>query len=305
MAEHCRFFNSSEGDVREYQAAEFAEYFSRFLSDGVYSRNGTIDLKVSTIAGLNVSVASGYAFIKGYLYHNDATLNLAIDAADTTLHRIDRVVIKFDEVAKNINIYVKKGNFGGNPVPPTLINTATVKELSLAQVRVNANASNVVVTDERLTSACGLVSLIIDIPSEDLWQDYLDWKQSTENNYQDLKTDLNADYLAWKAQSLNDFDAWKTGAQTQFNTWISDLQTILNTETAGNLLSLIQLVEADIESLEEDISDINTEISGINTQVSGINTELGTKMNNSRIIVSPNNANVNEMENGDVWLKYL
>lgn len=27
MAEHFRFFNSAPGDMREYQAAEFAEYF--------------------------------------------------------------------------------------------------------------------------------------------------------------------------------------------------------------------------------------------------------------------------------------
>jgi hypothetical protein len=47
MAEHCRFFNSAEDDLREYTAAEFAEYFSRFLSDGLYTINGRAGLKVT------------------------------------------------------------------------------------------------------------------------------------------------------------------------------------------------------------------------------------------------------------------
>ena len=76
MAEHYRFFNSTEDDVREYLAAEFAEYFSRFLSDGLYTENGRAGLKVSPGVGLQVQVATGYAFVRGYMYHNDAALTL-------------------------------------------------------------------------------------------------------------------------------------------------------------------------------------------------------------------------------------
>jgi hypothetical protein len=64
MAEHCRFFNSAEDDLREYTAAEFAEYFSRFLSDGLYTINGRAGLKVTPGAGLSINIDTGYAFIR-------------------------------------------------------------------------------------------------------------------------------------------------------------------------------------------------------------------------------------------------
>jgi hypothetical protein len=74
MAEHCRFFNSAEDDLREYTAAEFAEYFSRFLSDGLYTINGRAGLKVTPGAGLSINIDTGYAFIRGYMYKNDSVM---------------------------------------------------------------------------------------------------------------------------------------------------------------------------------------------------------------------------------------
>ena len=75
MAEHYRFFNSADGDVREYTASEFAEYFSRFLSDGLYTENGKAGLQVTSGDGLSVKIATGYAFVRGYMYHNDMELS--------------------------------------------------------------------------------------------------------------------------------------------------------------------------------------------------------------------------------------
>lgn len=85
MAEHYRFFNSANGDIREYTAAEFAEYFSRFLSDGLYTENGKAGLQVTPGSGLNVNIATGYAFVRGYMYKNDSTITKQLDTADTML----------------------------------------------------------------------------------------------------------------------------------------------------------------------------------------------------------------------------
>lgn len=172
MAEVYRFFNSAVGDVRTYQAAEFAEYFNRFLSDGLYTENGQVGLQVNVGTGLQISAATGYGFIKGYMYHNDTALTKVIEVADSILQRIDRVVLKFDEVAKTIKITIKKGAFASSPVPPVLINTSTVKELSLAQVKIRVGATNILstdITDERLTNYCGVVSSLIDIPVQEMW----------------------------------------------------------------------------------------------------------------------------------------
>lgn len=199
MSETYRFFNSAEGDVREYTASEFAEYFSRFLSDGLYTENGQAGLKVSAGTGLNVNVATGYAYVRGYMYKNDAVLIKQIAPSDPILERIDRIVLKFDEVAREIKIQVKKGTFSSSPVPPALVITSTVRELSLAQIRVTKGATGIVsanITDERLTSHCGLVSSLIDIPVQDMW-----------NVWNGRLSEINTTWNAWFQNRQNDLGA--------------------------------------------------------------------------------------------------
>ncbi|WP_052087698.1 hypothetical protein [Paenibacillus wynnii] len=169
--EKFRFFNSTESDIREYTAADYAEYFGLFLSDGLYTENGNAGLRVVTDAGLNCSIESGYALIRGYMYHNDSLLIKTLAPADTMLDRIDRVALRFDEVAREIKVVIKKGIAASNPVVPALTITATVKELGLAQIHVRKGATTLSVadiTDERLTSA-GLVSSLISIPAAEMW----------------------------------------------------------------------------------------------------------------------------------------
>lgn len=181
MAENYRFFNSATGDQREYQAAEFAEYFSRFISDGIFAENNQLGLRVSIGTGLKINVAPGYAFIRGYLYHNDPELVKDIDVAHATFHRIDRVVVRLDELARTIKIVVKKGSPASNPVPPQV----DVDELSLARVTVSAGASSVGVIDERMTDYAGQASLLIDVPLEDIYADIESWKTGVEGEFQD------------------------------------------------------------------------------------------------------------------------
>ena len=83
MAESYRFFNSSETDVREYNAAEFAEYFSRFLSDGYIRKMAQAGLKVVPGAGLAVDFRPDTLLSGGY-----AVLNHTLDAADPSLDRL-------------------------------------------------------------------------------------------------------------------------------------------------------------------------------------------------------------------------
>lgn len=182
MAENYRFFNSAEGDIREYTASEFAEYFSRFLSDGLYAINGDAGLKVTSGAGLTVDIGTGYAFVRGYLYHNDSPLNIALSPADTILHRIDRLVLRFDEVAREIKVAVKIGNFSSTPQPPAIVVTDTVKEMTLAQVRVNAGATNVTaIIDERFKETCGLVEILASIPLNDFMDQWNAWFAGRQN----------------------------------------------------------------------------------------------------------------------------
>ena len=176
MSERYSFFNSVEGDIREYQASEFAKYFSRFLSDGVYTKNGLMGLKVDFVSGLNIKVSSGFAYVRGYLYENDANINFTLDSADNVLDRIDRIVLKLDIVNRVMNIKLKKGTMGSNPTPPTLIDDASVKEMPIAQIRINKNATTGIITDERVP-----VHSLIEIPLGEMWNIFNPWFQSVQN----------------------------------------------------------------------------------------------------------------------------
>ncbi len=218
MAEHFRFFNSAPGDIREYQAAEFAEYFSRFLSDGLYTEeNGKAGLKVTPGTGLEVHVAAGYAFIRGYMYHNDAVLTLNLAPADTMLDRIDRVVLRFDEVAREIRLAIKTGTFSSTPAAPALEVTATVKELGLARVFIRHGTTNIAnITDERLTDACGLVSSLITIPAQEMW----DVWNSTLNNIETAWAQQTAGIAsAWQAQTADIDSDWQTQSGAIEDAW--------------------------------------------------------------------------------------
>lgn len=194
MAELSRFFNGPS-----YTAGEFAEYFSRFLTDGVYVQNGNIDLKVSAGSGMSVDIDTGYAFIKGYMYKNDAVLTKTISTADDTLDRIDRVVLKFDEVNKIIGVVIKKGSLASSPIAPSLENTDTLKEISLAQIRIKKGVTSINqsdITDERVSEFGGIVSSLITIPVEDLWNAW-------NSNLQSIQDEWNAWYQNATSNVIN------------------------------------------------------------------------------------------------------
>ena len=66
MYAKIRIFNSSSGD-RVYDAADFAAYFGRLVSNGIFYAN-TNSLKVSAGSGMTVSVSAGAAWINGCSY---------------------------------------------------------------------------------------------------------------------------------------------------------------------------------------------------------------------------------------------
>lgn len=207
MAERYRFFNYEEDDYQEYTAADFAEYFSRFLTDGLYTENGQIGLKISPGSGLSVNIGTGYAFVRGYMYHNDMEMAKTLDGADSMLDRIDRIVLKFDEVAREIRVQVKKGNFSSTPQPPAIEVTDTIKEMTLAQVRIRKGSTTINandITDERFLDTCGLVSSLIDIPASEMWDIWnntlngieLEWTNK-QGNIQNEWDNIKANWENW------------------------------------------------------------------------------------------------------------
>lgn len=190
MPQKSGFFDSTADDMREYPAREFAEYFARFVGNGVFL--GGTRLKV-TASGqdANVNVELGYGWINGYMYSvYDEPLSLPIEPA-TTQDRIDRVILRLDTSTpvRAIRALVVQGLPGVSPSAPALVRSGNIYDLSLAQIRVIANTSIVKpenITDERLNNqVCGIVTALIDqADTTSIFNQFQAWLNTKTAEYQ-------------------------------------------------------------------------------------------------------------------------
>ncbi|WIL37532.1 hypothetical protein QN089_09200 [Kurthia sp. YJT4] len=190
MAEIFKFFNSAPGDERWHYASDFADYFGGVLSDGILHTDKQTDLglRVRVVPNtLTTKVAAGKAIIKGYAYENTTELILKHDIPEPTLKRIDRIVLRLDlsNSSRYVKLFVKKGASATSPIAPTLQRDQYIHELSLAQVLVRENTTQLIETDlkdERMIeSLCGLVSSIISVPTTQFQEQWDTWFESVKN----------------------------------------------------------------------------------------------------------------------------
>lgn len=158
MTEHFGYFDAvqdSNGNYdREYNAQQWTEPFRALVTTGVMK--GAYNQLEVTANGANMvsAVKSGVAFVEGRYYYNDALVELIHDTEVIGLSRIDRIVVRMDTrtEARHVKIFIKKGVPSTYPVAPTLSQTQTVYEISLAQVKVVGGQTYIAVnalTDER------------------------------------------------------------------------------------------------------------------------------------------------------------
>ena len=161
--EKSGFFNSTSGD-RMYDASDFAGYFAKLVSNGIFYTNAD-NLRVTPGGGLSVNVLAGSAWINGYAYENTEELNLTLAAADGVNPRIDRIVVRWDAVERKISAAVLTGTAAVSPTAPSLTRSDNIYELALADIAVAAGAVSLAagdITDRRLdTSLCGTVNSLI------------------------------------------------------------------------------------------------------------------------------------------------
>lgn len=136
MAEKSRFFNSTTSDERLYDAADMAEVWNTFFTNGVIS-----GLEVSSTSS-GLSVSAGSAIINGYWYKLDSAKTLAI--ASGTSEHTDTVALRLNlgSEARDITVVYKSGT--------ALTTSGDIYEIALAQVTVAANSTTAKsVTDKR------------------------------------------------------------------------------------------------------------------------------------------------------------
>lgn len=238
-------FNSINGD-RRYKAEDFRDYFASFVGNGVFP-NPSTTLQVISNDDMTVTVKQGKGWINGAIYYNTENLILRVDNADGVLNRIDRVILRFDNLDRNITCKIKKGIFASTPVPQPLQRDMDAYELCLAEIYVGKGDTSVLqskITDTRLNSElCGIVTQVIkEIDTTELFK-------KLDGFIEERGKDVN--YWIEHSTSL-----W----EDEFITWFNSIKDILGEDIAGALANRILDLEnltknhnIKIEDLKDDL----------------------------------------------------
>ena len=158
-----------------YDAEDVSTYLCTRTS-GVYAKD--TNYAVSVTGPRQITVAPGLAWInyddfKGVSACSREAVNLTVPDADSTLPRIDRVVLQFDTAANLTAVKLKPGTPAAAPEPPAILQNHNQYELGLCTVSVPAGSSVVTAADITDTRAdedvCGVMrDSVTGIPTAQL-----------------------------------------------------------------------------------------------------------------------------------------
>ena len=223
--EKSSFFNaqmdaSGEYD-REYLAEDFASYFSKFISNGVFPNPSTgLQVIAADTPNMTVTLSAGYGYINGYKYENTAPLTFSIGVADGVLNRKDAIFIRYSKLGRAIKAYKIAGTPGASAVAPSIVRTEDYYDLCVAIISVNAGITAIpqsLIEDTRLnTSLCGIVTGLVQ-------------QVDTTTLYNQIQSDLAE---------------FKTVSQAEFDAWFEDINSKLGTEPATALQQQVDALDA-------------------------------------------------------------
>ena len=146
-----------------YDAEDVSTYLCTRTS-GVYAKDS--NYAVSVTGPRQITVAPGLAWInyddfKGVSVCSREAVNLIVPDADSTMPRIDRVVLQFDTAANLTAVKLKPGTPAAAPEPPAILQNHNQYELGLCTVSVPAGSSVITAADITDTRAdetvCGVM----------------------------------------------------------------------------------------------------------------------------------------------------
>lgn len=225
------FFNSVNGD-RTYDADQMSEYFNGLIGNGVFESVDSA-LQVVAATGMNVAVQTGRAIIECKWIKNSSAATLTINNAHTTLNRYTAVVVRLNLSERTMALATKDGTPATTPTRVAMTNTATVKELCLAQIYVPAKATSVgqmQIFDTRGSELCPWVTgLIEQVDTSEL---FAQWEAAYADFY--------ARFQAW-FETLT--------SELKVNAYITEFKKVV---TGGNS----QEITLDMEGYTYEESDI-------------------------------------------------
>lgn len=170
------FFNSVNYD-RIYSAENWADYFNKFIGNGVYAKPDT-GMQIVSDGGMGIKCLNGSCFINGYLgTSTDAEDKLTLEIGDSTYSRIDAIVARLDFNSRDIHIDVIQGFPAETPEKPEHIRSEMVYDLVLAYITIDVGATSISdanIEDARPNEAvCGFVKGTVDeIQTGELFKQY-------------------------------------------------------------------------------------------------------------------------------------
>ena len=262
------FFNSVGGD-RKYNAEDFSNYFEKIVSDGVFA-NPSTNLQVTANSGMILQVNAGSALVKSKWIKNDGYAFIVLDQANSTLARIDSIVLTcyLGTSGRQIKIEKLTGTASQTPVAPTLTRSSEKWQLRLANIAVAAGATSITnanITDTRANTAeCGWVTGLID--QVDTSTLYKQWQSAYEQYYNDTVTKTEG----FKTSYFNDLEKFKTTQEKLFNEWLIQLTDTLTVSSVVKEYTSQKVSTANQSLFAIDIPSYNVEKDIINVYVNGM-----------------------------------
>ena len=190
MAEKYGFFDAvmTNGTPdRIYSANDLNDIFKGILSDGVF-RLYDGALKVTANSGLSVNIDTGKAIVKGHWYLNTTIKSMTLITAHATLNRYSSVVLRYSRSDRSVTLAIIDGEPASSPVVPNLTQNNDTYELKLADILVNAGATEL--TDDDITDGRTYAGGIVDAPAM-YYRRYTETIGSSTRRYFDIPDSYN------------------------------------------------------------------------------------------------------------------
>lgn len=178
---------------RAYEAEQLQGVFKRFFSNGIFLDSDdalqTVHSVLEPFNEVNVWVKGGWCHINGVFKHFTESTPVTFEPLENPSAqsmRMDEVVLRWDAVARDIIIDVKKGVQAEttNPMPPALTRNELVWELGIALVRQGVGVFDVL--DNRLSPTdCGIVAPFESIDTSSLFAELQNAMDATVEAYED------------------------------------------------------------------------------------------------------------------------
>lgn len=309
------FFNAildPEGNPdRAFDANDFSKYFGTLIKNGIFPNPSSNFQIQGDQNNMSVKAEPGLAWIEGHLRYDDSVFILQIDPADSTLDRIDRVVLRLDTLERCIKWVVKKGELSGRPVAKTLQRDADAYEIALADIAINHGATKVtqtMITDLRMnTELCGWVTgTVTQIDTSTLFNQMEQWKADYIAKTNTWTSTQEQEFLNWRKLFEGAANTWRAGEEKKFTEWFNSIKGQLQGDVAANLTDKVNKIENRLDTMKLTADNVSiNEIAGLNkvggtpatnvqealeamwremkgeaTRLNGINNELSAEIGN-------------------------